>query len=171
MEYLYAPWRGTYARNVQKPHNPSGKSPLRLQIESNEDDKNFILKRLSHTTIFLNIYPYNPGHLLVVPNREVALLQDLTEEENQELWAAVRASVTLITPLLKNSGTNIGVNLGDCASGGSIQTHLHVHIVPRWHGDTGFFPVLADVKPLSEDLCEVFKLLKEPFKKLALFQG
>lgn len=168
MEYLYAPWRGTYARNVQTPKKSSGKSPLREQIESNDDDKNFILKRLTHVTIFLNIYPYNPGHLLVVPNREVANLQDLSEEENRELWAAVRASITLITPLLKNTGTNIGVNLGDSASGGSIQTHLHVHIVPRWHGDTGFFPVVADVKPLSEDLREVFKLLKESFKQLAV---
>lgn len=144
--------------------------PFCAQIAAADDKNNFILRRFEHTTVFLNIYPYNPGHLLIVPNRHVARLQDLTIAEHDELWRATRAGVDIVEKVLKNTGTNVGVNLGGAATGagGSVPDHLHVHIIPRWPGDTGFLPAIAETKPLCEDLMVVYELLKKPFEKLSL---
>lgn len=165
MEYLYAPWRGTYAKKDQCSAK-AGSCPFCAQICAQEDQENLILKRLTYTTIFLNKFPYNPGHLLVIPNRHTANLDGLETVEHDELWRAMRAAQTIMTKTLQCTASNIGVNIGGKAAGGSIPDHLHVHIVPRWPGDTGFLPVVADTRPLSEDLLIIFNLLKEPFESL-----
>lgn len=166
MEYLYAPWRGTYIKCNNKKNGDC--CPFCSQIAMNDDEKNLILGHFELTTVFLNIFPYNPGHVLVVPNRHISKLGGLTEAENDELWRIVRAGVSIVEENLKNPGTNVGVNLGGATAGGSIPGHLHVHIVPRWAGDTAFLPVIANTKPLCEDLLEVFKILREPFSKLKI---
>lgn len=165
MEYLYAPWRGTYIK-CSKQNN--AKCPFCAQIAAQDDPTNFILKRFDHTTVFLNIFPYNPGHVLVVPNIHTGKLEDLSAETSTELWRVTCAGATIITQTLKSTGTNIGLNIGGSSAGGSIPDHLHMHIVPRWPGDTAFLPVIADTKPLCEDLLRVFELLKDSFSNLEI---
>lgn len=168
MNYLYAPWRGTYSDSAQKQKKPTCQSIFSAQFECSEDGKNLILKRLTHTVILLNLYPYNPGHLLIVPQQQVTTLDQLSKEALHELMEAIAASSKILHNTLKNSGTNIGFNIGDSSSGGSIPEHLHAHIIPRWHGDTGFLPLLAEVKVLSEDLRVIYEKLKKPFDELTL---
>jgi ATP adenylyltransferase len=172
MDYLYAPWRGTYATQLtdkkKQPH-AQHESIFTVQFaDGKSDQEHLILTRLAHVIILLNLYPYNPGHILVVPVRKVARLDELTRTERAELMEAIAASAALLEKILGNPGTNVGFNLGDWSSGGSIPDHLHAHVIPRWRGDTGFLPLLAQVKPLSEDLREVYEKLREPFKQLEI---
>ena len=166
MYHLYAPWRGTY---TQKEHTQKGiQSPFTTIFESNNDTEYFILKRLKHTGIILNQYPYNPGHLLVIPYREVGRLDALIQAERFELMEATTHSVKILEETIKNPGTNVGLNLGDKASGGSILEHIHMHVIPRWHGDTSFLPLTAETKVLSEDLRTVYETLREPFEQVTI---
>jgi len=167
MEFLYAPWRGSYTRGSASPSG-SYYSPFTYMFQSDQDIDNFILKRLTHHGIILNQYPYNPGHLLIVPYRQVAQLHELSAEERFELIEATTASTHVITSQLHNTGTNVGLNLGDRSSGGSILHHLHMHIIPRWHGDTSFLPIMSETKVLSEDLKTVYNTLKTPFAQLKI---
>lgn len=128
----------------------------------------FILKKFQHIYIVLNHFPYNPGHLMVVPYRHCAQLYELTDEEHYETMKAVSKSSHILQNALGATGVNVGINLGDKASGGSIPDHLHVHIVPRWKGDTSFMPIVANTKPLSRDLQEVFQELEVHFSKFSL---
>ncbi len=175
MEYLYAPWRGTYSEKIQQKEKPiDGKSVFSIAFETGDgdlilkDEKALILKRLKHSVILLNLYPYNPGHLLIVPKQQAAELHELSPEARAELMEATSASIQILQKILKNHGTNMGLNLGDHSSGGSIPEHLHIHIIPRWRGDTGFLPLIAETKLLSEDLRVIYNLLKDPFKELNL---
>lgn len=165
MEYLYAPWRGTYTKEAQEQTHLDSGCPFCSNLKSTDDEKNYVLKRTKNCAVLLNAYPYNPGHLLIIPLAHVANLHDLTPTARAELMDVTAQAVQILETTLHNSGTNVGINLGDSASGGSIPEHLHVHIVPRWIGDTNFFPVLAETKQLSEDLNVVYKKLKQAFEK------
>lgn len=171
MKHLYAPWRGIYAQEngKLKRHTEQSGSPFSAEFAADNDEENFILKRLKHHGIMLNHYPYNPGHLLIIPYRVAPALSDLTREERIELMEATNASVSILKTYLQNDGANVGLNLGDASSGGSIPDHLHVHIVPRWHGDTGFLATTAQTKVLSEDLRVVYNTLKKPFAELDIY--
>ncbi|MCL5436302.1 MAG: HIT domain-containing protein [Candidatus Dependentiae bacterium] len=168
MKYLYAPWRGSYSKECGSEHQKDGACPFCQALGEDRDQDHFILRRFTHTAVLLNLFPYNPGHLLIIPKRHIAQLQELTAEEHDELWRVTRVAIVIMTEKLASCGTNMGANLGGGASGGSIPGHLHIHAVPRWEGDTGFLPVIADTKPLSEDLRTVYDILTEPFKKVAL---
>ncbi|HBL98274.1 TPA: HIT family hydrolase [Candidatus Dependentiae bacterium] len=169
MEYLYAPWRGTYAEKIQKKEKSSdGKSVFTAQFETTDDEKCLILRRFENSIVLLNLYPYNPGHLLIVPKQPAANLYELTPQTRCEMMEIASASERILYTVLKCNGINIGFNLGDHSSGGSIPEHLHLHVIPRWRGDTGFLPLIAETKLLSEDLRIVYNLLKEPFSKLIL---
>lgn len=164
MEYLYAPWRGTYSKQAQNQKHQKNGCPFCNQIARNDDEKYCILKRLKHCTIILNLYPYNPGHILIVPNQHAARLDELTTAAQTEIMQTITDCVKKIEQTLKNSGTNVGINLGDQASGGSIPEHLHVHVLPRWKGDTNFLPILAQTKQLSEDLRVIYDRLRKVFE-------
>lgn len=165
MEHLYAPWRGTYTKEAQdRTHLDSG-CPFCNHLTSNDDAKNYMLKRTKNCAVLLNVYPYNPGHLLIIPHQHIAHLHDLTPDVRAELMDVTAHAVQVLETTLHNTGTNVGINLGDFSSGGSIPEHLHIHVVPRWPGDTNFFPVLAQTKQLSEDLNIVYKTLKQAFEK------
>jgi len=166
MQYLYAPWRGQYAQNSA---SASGQeSPFTQMFASDQDADNFILKRLTYHGVILNQYPYNPGHLLIVPYRQVSRLDALSAEEQFEFMRATTESTQILEAYINNAGTNVGLNLGDRASGGSILYHIHMHIIPRWHGDTSFLPLMAETKVLSEDLRTVYQRLAEPFQRMTI---
>ena len=112
----------------------------------------------------LNKYPYNAGHLLILPIRHVALLSDLEKNERAELMELVNMSVNIVSATLGNHGLNIGINLGK-AAGAGIPSHLHTHILPRWDGDTNFMPAIAKTKVISFDLSDIYEKLKKEFDK------
>jgi len=113
----------------------------------------------------MNLYPYNTGHVMVVPYRHVADIADLTTDELTEMMELVKLSTIVIRKVLKPHGFNIGINIGRVAGAG-IDKHVHVHVVPRWNGDTNFMPVIAGVKVISQDVRETYKALREALKEV-----
>lgn len=164
MKHLYAPWRGIYLKDKQ----PSGSCPFCIQYAPQEDDrKNFIIKRFASCAVMLNLYPYNAGHLLLIPYKHAATLSELTPEIRSEMMEVLEQTTRTLQKTLNNQGTNVGINLGEKAAGGSIPEHLHLHIVPRFQGDTNFLPVIANTKQISRDLNEIYGLLYEAFNNAA----
>ncbi len=154
MDKLWAPWRKGYILN-----NPSKKCFICSIKSSRNDAKNLVLKRSRHSLAVLNLYPYNNGHLMVVPNRHVKRLDFLEDEEVQDLIRLMNQMVNQVTKKMKAHGINIGINLGRSAGAG-LPGHVHIHIVPRWNGDTNFMPVINDSKVISESLRSVYKRLR-----------
>ena len=115
------------------------------------DEQSYIVHRGKKVFALMNAFPYTSGHLLVVPHREVAELENLTSEETTELWATVTTGVKVLKSVYNPEAMNVGINLG-AAAGGSIAQHLHVHIVGRWGGDTNFMVTTANTKILPEAL-------------------
>ena len=154
MEYLWAPWRIEYIQRATE----NGCILCQKPRESN-DEANFILYRGQHNFIILNAFPYNPGHLMVVPYRHIANLQDLRDAEAKEHFDIIKKSLELLKEVMEPLGFNIGLNMGKVAGAG-IAEHLHTHIVPRWQGDTNFMPVLSDTKVIPEALSGTYKKLR-----------
>lgn len=156
MDTLYAPWRIQYIAALK----PQLKEGLFQRIaQSTEDEANYVVARDRTCFALLNTYPYTGGHLMVVPYKQTANLNDLTDEEMADLMRLTRRCQNALTKVMKPDGFNIGLNLGKCAGAGIIE-HLHLHIVPRWSGDTNFMPVLAATSVLPEALGELAAKLR-----------
>ena len=148
MQQLHAYWRMEY---IEAPRYPARmKRPFTELPELGDDRAALIVHRAAKSYLVLNRFPYNPGHLLAVPFREVTGLEELTPVESAELMKEMVFAKKLLTAALKPDGFNIGFNLGS-AAGGSIP-HLHAHIVPRWNGDTNFMPVIGQTRTLPQSL-------------------
>ena len=152
MEPLHAPWRITYIRGP-KPA-PADAAIFQQIAESSDDEANYVIARERHCFAVLNRYPYTGGHLLVVPYKRSPDLNGLTEEELSDLFKLTRRCQNALTKVMKPDGFNIGINLGQVAGAGIVD-HVHVHVVPRWSGDTNFMPVIASVSVVPEALSEV----------------
>ncbi len=161
MKRLWAPWRIAYIREIEKIEG----CIFCVKPQENRDDENFLLYRGKTAFVLLNIFPYNSGHLMVAPYRHTALLEDLSPEEARELWHLVTVAVQALKRTFQPDGFNVGLNLGRAAGAGFDQ-HLHVHIVPRWVGDTNFMPVIGDTKVIPEGLEETYRRLKPVFEEL-----
>jgi ATP adenylyltransferase len=159
---IWAPWRYKYFLSF-----PS-KGCLFCKIKNAKKDKaNRIVQRTKHAFSVLNIFPYNNGHLMVAPFRHLKDLNELNQEELLDLMNLVRESCNLIRQALNPEGFNIGINIGKIAGAG-IPGHLHIHIVPRWRGDTNFMPVVAHTKIVSQSLDSLYKALTSRKKKQCL---
>jgi ATP adenylyltransferase len=157
MESLHAPWRIQY---ILAPKPPPNDASLFAQIaQSSNDEENLVLVRERTCYALLNRYPYNGGHLMVVPYKQASDLSQLTEGELADLMNLTRRCIEALKRLMKPDGFNIGMNIGKPAGAG-IEEHLHMHIVPRWNGDTNFMPVLADTKVLPEALADTAAKLR-----------
>ena len=157
MEPLHAPWRITY---ILGPKPAPGTAQLFKRIaESSDDLANYVIVRERLCYAMLNCYPYNGGHLLVVPYTATPDLNGLTEEELCALMLLTRRCQNALTQVMKPNGFNIGINLG-VAGGAGITDHVHIHIVPRWTGDTNFMPVIADTTVVPQALAEVAEKLR-----------
>lgn len=144
----------------------SGKSVFTEILQSDmTDEESHIVHRGAHSFVILNAFPYSPGHLLVLPYREVAELENLTSEEHNEIWATVTRGVQVLKSEYKPQGINVGINMG-ASAGGSIAQHLHVHIVPRWGGDTNFMVAVANTKILPEALDVTAERVRSAWKSL-----
>jgi len=129
-------------------------------------EENLILVERPRAYVLMNRYPYTNGHLMVVPRAHVPFPSDLSPEDHAALWELVRDAIEALRRALRPEGLNVGINLGKCAGAG-IDRHLHVHLVPRWAGDTNFMPVLADVRVMPEHLRETWRRLRPEFVRLA----
>ena len=161
MESLHAPWRIEYILSPK----PELKQGVFARIaQSTDDEANYVIVRDRTCFALLNRYPYVGGHLMVVPYKEVADLNGLTEEEVADLWKLARRCLNALTTLMKPDGFNVGINLGKVAGAGILE-HLHIHIVPRWNGDTNFMPVIAGTGVLPEALTEIAAKLRAELAK------
>lgn len=155
MDKLWAPWRVKYVTKIVK----KAKGCVFCDIlKDKKDKKNFIIKRTKYAYSVLNIYPYNNGHLLVIPNRHVADLSDLDREERNGLFDLLDETKALLGKVMNPNGYNIGINLGK-AAGAGFPKHVHIHLVPRWEGDVNFMPVIADTKVVSQSLKALYEQL------------
>jgi len=161
MESLHAPWRIEYIL-ARKPELKEG---LFTRIAQSSDDvENLVVVRDRTCFALLNRYPYNGGHMMVVPYKEVPDLNGLTDEEVADLWKLVRRCLNALTAVMKPDGFNVGINLGKVAGAGILE-HLHIHVVPRWNGDTNFMPVIAGTGVLPDALKEIAAKLRAELGK------
>ncbi len=149
MQQLHAHWRMEY---IDAPRYPAAMSRPFTELPALGDDRAaLIVHRSKLSYLILNRFPYNPGHLLAVPLREVTNLEELSPAERADLFEEIILAKRLLSAALKPDGFNVGVNLGSAVAGGSIA-HLHGHIVPRWNGDNNFMPVLGQTRILPQSL-------------------
>ncbi|QBJ98303.1 HIT domain-containing protein [Rhodococcus sp. ABRD24] len=156
LQRLWSPHRMSYIAEAPKA-SKSSEGPF-SEIPKMSDEEGLIVARGEFVYAVLNLYPYNPGHLMVVPYRRVAALEDLTPEEGAELMAFTQQSIRVIKRVSQPDGFNVGLNLG-APAGGSLSEHLHQHVVPRWGGDANFITILGGVKVMPQLLRETRSLL------------
>ncbi|MDG5815693.1 HIT domain-containing protein [Chitinispirillales bacterium ANBcel5] len=162
MQRLWAPWRMAYIKNVDKEDEGCifCTKPLR-----NNDRDDLILFRGKKCFVLMNLYPYSNGHLMVTPYQHTSDILSLDRETTMELWDFVCLCKKVLTEACNPEGFNVGMNLGR-VSGAGIDQHIHMHIVPRWNGDTNFMPVLGDTKVISEGIEQTYDTLKPLFKSI-----
>jgi ATP adenylyltransferase len=156
MDSLHAPWRIEY---ILAPKVAATESLFTRIAQSNDDEANLVVTRDRTCFALLNAYPYTGGHLMIVPYKQVMDMNGLTDEEMTDLMKLTRRCQNALTKIMKPEGFNIGVNLGKVAGAG-ISEHLHIHIVPRWLGDTNFMPVLANTMVVPQALKDLAAQLR-----------
>lgn len=161
MERLWAPWRIKYILEASKEEG----CIFCDKPQQGRDGENLILYRGQRAYVIMNLYPYNSGHLMIVPFRHIGEVEELLDEESLELMKLTQLSIQVLKRVLQPDGFNLGMNLGEI-SGAGVADHLHVHIVPRWEADTNFMPVLVDTKVISEALEDTYAKLKRGFLEL-----
>lgn len=155
MQALWAPWRLHYVTQKKT------RGCIFCKInQKREDKKNFLIYRSKYTFVVLNMYPYNNGHIMVVPNRHVARLSQLTSRERSDMMEVAVKMQGALDEVLAPQGYNIGMNIGK-VSGAGVDQHVHLHIVPRWMGDTNFMSAVSDIKVIVQSLQELQEKLCE----------
>ena len=161
MDRLYSPWRLSYVTTASEPVAGC----IFCNAASERTDP-LVVARGRAAFVILNLYPYNSGHLMVVPNRHVASLAELSADERAELMDLTALAEVAVNEVYRPQGLNIGVNLGK-AAGAGIADHLHLHVVPRWTGDTNFMSVVGHVRVLPEEIHASAERLRPVFERLA----
>lgn len=165
MEKLWSPWRSNYIDSF-KINKDENICVFCAATKQNIKSKNsLIIFKGDYSFIMLNLYPYNNGHLMIIPYRHISDFNELTNLELDEIMHLNKKAINALTLVMKPHGFNFGANLGQ-AAGAGIHEHLHFHLVPRWNGDTNFMPILGDVKIISQDLLETKKRLVNAIKNL-----
>jgi ATP adenylyltransferase len=160
MERLWSPWRLTYVTGTA-----SAPGCIFCEADESPSQNELVLVRASTSYVILNLYPYNNGHLMVVPKRHVATLAAASAEELSELMQLTRDAEAALTEAYQPQGINVGINLGRAAGAGVVD-HLHIHLVPRWNGDTNFMSVVGNVRVLPEELGATAARLRPIFERL-----
>ncbi len=159
MERLWSPWRSQYIESFKTQDEAPG-CVFCSALGASDDADVFLIHRGVHSFIVMNLYPYNAGHLLVLPNKHAARIDSLTPDEKTELMDMIALGAAIVEKGLACHGYNVGANFGRVAGAG-ITEHLHMHIVPRWNGDTNFMTVFHDVRIISEEMKKTHAKLLE----------
>lgn len=159
MDRMWSPWRSSYVADAAHREPSDGDSLFLELLHEEQDEDTLILWRGDEVFVIMNRYPYNSGHLLIVPYREVTEYDALDSSEQAAIAAAIDRCMGWIREALSPNGFNVGMNVGQ-AGGAGIPEHLHLHIVPRWDADTNFMPTTAGTKVLSEDLQTTYRKLR-----------
>ncbi len=159
MERLFSPWRSKYISTFKNEKPRKGESLFTRILRENKDKKNLVIVRKLHCFVMMNLYPYNSGHLMIIPYKQTAEMSHLSKEEYAEILETVSEMMEALKKIMKPHGFNFGANIGRVAGAG-IDDHIHFHLVPRWNGDTNFMPTLGDVKVVSEDIKATCKKIK-----------
>lgn len=167
MDLLWSPWRSQYIDSFKE--NKITEHCIFCDAEKLNvaDESNLLVYKDKYTFIVLNLYPYNSGHLMVVPYRHTNDFTSFSPEENSEVMQNIQLSTKALGIAMSPHGFNIGANIGKI-SGAGIDQHIHFHIVPRWKGDINFMPVIGEVKVISQDLLVTKKRLIEAFGKVSI---
>jgi ATP adenylyltransferase len=160
LDRLWSPWRSEYitSGNLES----GGCVFCEIQIRPDQDEANLIVYRAVHCFIVLNRYPYTSGHLLIVPNEHVGELDSAAKQITDEMMDLTKRSQTALLEVYQPDGFNVGMNLGK-AAGAGIADHIHIHILPRWAGDTNFMTTVGETRVLPEDLTTTYQKLHEKF--------
>ncbi len=165
MKKMWSPWRSNYIESF-KNKSDEDECVFCNAVSENPDDKESLVVFKGQTSfIMLNLYPYNNGHLMVIPNRHISDPLELSDDEIMEIMKLNKLAMTAVKNVMHPHGFNFGANIGK-AAGAGIHEHIHFHLVPRWQGDTNFMPVLGEVKIISQDLLETKKNLKTEIDKI-----
>ena len=163
MERLWSPWRAKYIASGSSGDSKSGSCVFcEIARDLANDEKNLVLHRGAHNFVVLNLYPYVSGHLLVVPYDHIGELDAAAKEITDELMDLTKRSQTVLRDVYKPTGFNVGMNLGVSAGAGVVD-HIHLHILPRWIGDTNFMSTVAQTRVLPEDLETTHRKLRDKF--------
>ena len=162
MEIKWTPWRGEYIKSSDEAEPGC---VLCNVFQANKDVEKLVLHRGTHVFVMLNLYPYNPGHLMVVPYEHTADFANLATAVVTELMALGQRCTTVLQAEMRPHGFNLGMNLGR-VSGAGVDQHLHLHVVPRWNGDTNFMPLIGGVKLIPEAIDDTYAALRPHFDTL-----
>lgn len=152
MENLWTPWRMRYVTDADKP----GTCVFCNAVSEKDDEKNLVVHRGKEAYVILNRYPYTSGHLMIVPNLHVPSIEDLAPEVRAEMIELVTQALAALRTVYKPQGFNVGINMGE-AAGAGIAEHAHIHIVPRWVGDTSFISTVGETRVIPEELTVTFE--------------
>jgi ATP adenylyltransferase len=165
MKRLWSPWRSKYIESFNE--KDRSRKCIFCGVKAGLNDaERMIVWRGKECFIVMNFFPYNSGHLMVVPYRHCGKFEDLKDSESLELMNGTKIAIALLRKVSHPHGFNIGANLGR-VSGAGIEGHIHLHVVPRWKGDTNFLPVLGDTKLISQDIKATYKKLRAAVKRLS----
>lgn len=167
MKKIYCPWRSSYtddkSRSKHEDATPE-ECVFCRHFKDHHDEQHFILKRSKHNAIMLNRFPYNAGHILIIPFAHVADMNQLSPEARTEMMELMSESIKILQDALQAPGINTGMNLGSIAGAG-IPSHIHMHVIPRFPGDTNFLATVGDTKHISYSLSDIFTKLKPYFSQ------
>lgn len=166
MDKIYAPWRSNYVQNVNTDGSRERSEDhcvFCAAVKANDDVKHVILKRGKRVFTIMNLYPYSAGHVMILPYEHHGELFQLDVETRAELMEEMNSAIESLKKVIKPHGFNTGLNIGQ-AGGGGIPSHLHLHVLPRWNGDTNFMPLLSNTRPISCSMQEIYELLLPYFK-------
>ncbi|HLY31480.1 MAG TPA: HIT domain-containing protein [Ktedonobacterales bacterium] len=165
MQRLWAPWRMTYIKGDDSQEQTGSGCIFCDKVAENRDEENLILARAERCFVIMNLYPYNNGHLMIAPYAHLPGIQQLDAPTLTEVMTTAQKCLTALGATMGPQGYNIGINQGAVAGAG-IADHMHVHIVPRWNGDTNFMPVLADVKVMPDFLANTYQQIRKELTPL-----
>ena len=167
MDRMWSPWRSQYIATFHEPKvkKTGDASIFTAALNAGDDDEHLIVWRSKLCFVIMNRYPYNSGHVMIVPNRQTDDFLSLTVEEQADIMRTLQTAVRALTAAVHPEGFNIGANLGK-VGGAGVDDHVHFHVVPRWNGDTNFMPVVADTKVISEDMKATLAKLRKAFQEL-----
>jgi len=166
MEYISAPWREGYVKKVRRMRGCIFCRALKMK----NDRAAYILLRGQHNFIILNKFPYNPGHLMIAPYRHTASLDRAPKEASDELAELLKLSLRVLKKNYRPQGFNAGLNLGRSAGAGVVH-HYHLHVIPRWQGDSNFMPLVSQTRVVIEDLDSVYERLSPLFQRAKVYPG